>query len=354
MPNNVKTLQTQDWNIWTRNWIAWEFFDRRWNRLIIWESTKVTVLDLVSNEEIEKQVQDFRQKSLEYKSTWNEDLAFESLKRWLDPKIWILLFRDKIKDLTWNDRKVVIEDLLTEFERVKDYYVDDFYEEAQKWNYLTKEFLAYFLNFAWYSSEDKEKIFTQLWFDKSVLEKFRKKELKWYSWEALEEDEKRRILENISKVPLEFTTESFWVQFVPWSKKCKELFMYACKIAEVPLEWSESESLHRLLEKESNWRVWVMNYEFKKSATSSILDFKDYVLSNKDLTSWVISRRLWTVSNATGLWQMLISNVDRYYPEWREWIWKPINEAVWMLRYIKDRYWSPEKALDFHNKNNWY
>lgn len=354
LPQNVKTLQTQDWNIWNRSWIAWEFFDKRWNRLIIWEGTKVTIWNILSKEEIQKQTQDFNEKSLEYKSTWNEDLALESLKRWLDPKIWILLFQDKIKDLTWIDRKVEIEDLLTEFERVKDYYVDDFYKEAQNWNWLTKEFLAYFLNFSWYSLESKEKIFTELWFDKSILEKFKRKQLKWYTWETLSEDEKRKILENISKVPQEFTTESFWVQFVPWSKKCKELFMYACSVSWLPVEWADSEALHRLLQKESAWRVWVMNYEFKKSVAWEILDFKDYVLENSDLTSWAISKRLWTVSNATGLWQMLISNVDKYYPEWREWIWKPLNEAVWMLKYIKDRYWSPENALDFHNKNNWY
>jgi hypothetical protein len=51
---------------------------------------------------------------------------------------------------------------------------------------------------------------------------------------------------------------------------------------------------------------------------------------------------------------MLISNVDKYYPEWRKGIWKPLNEAVWMLKYVKDRYGTPESALDFHDRNNWY
>lgn len=353
MPYNVKILETADWHVWKRNWMAWEFFDEKGNRLIIWEKTKVLVKESISKEEIQAQETSYKEQASSYEKVWLQDLAYESLKRWLEPNIAVLLFGEKLKDLTWTDRKIEIEDLLTEFERVRDYYHDDYFKNSQEWFGLKKEFLAYFLNFKWYSKEDKEKIFESMWFDKALLEQFKRKEVKWYTWETMSDDEKREILSKINQVPEEFTTESFWTQFVPWSKKAKELFMYATNVAWFPEEWAQSESLHQLLKKESWWKVWVMNYEFKKSSAWDIYSFKDYVLENTWLSSWKISKQLWTVSNATWLGQMLIWNVDKYYPEWRKGIWKPLNEAVWMLKYIEDRYWSVEIANEMHWKV-WY
>jgi SLT domain-containing protein len=49
-------------------------------------------------------------------------------------------------------------------------------------------------------------------------------------------------------------------------------------------------------------------------------------------------------STASGLGQLLLSNVDKYYPDGRNGIGDALNEAVGMLRYIHDRYGSPEVA----------
>ncbi len=352
LPPEVQTVITFDWHKWNRNWLYWEFFDDKWNRLIIWESTKIKVEKSLTNEEIKKQESEFKKESSKY---WeNSYLVNESLKRWLDPKISISLFWEKLKNLSENDRKLEIELLITELERVKDYFVDDFHINISKDWKINKELVAYFLNFLSYTQDEKIKIFKELWFDLEILERYKRKEIKWYNWETLSDEEKRKILESIKNIPEKFTKESFWVQFVPWSKEVQELFMYACNISLLPTEWASSEALHKLLQKESAWRVWVMNYEFKRSNIWEIGDFKDYVLKNKDQLSWAISKWLWTISNATWLWQMLISNVDVYYPEWRNGIWKPLNEAIWMLKYIKDRYWNPEKALVFHTEHNWY
>lgn len=32
----------------------------------------------------------------------------------------------------------------------------------------------------------------------------------------------------------------------------------------------------------------------------------------------------------------------------------PVNQLIMMMQYVKDRYGSPDKALNFWNKNNWY
>lgn len=32
----------------------------------------------------------------------------------------------------------------------------------------------------------------------------------------------------------------------------------------------------------------------------------------------------------------------------------PVNQLIMMAEYIKDRYGTPQAALDFWNKNNWY
>ena len=49
-------------------------------------------------------------------------------------------------------------------------------------------------------------------------------------------------------------------------------------------------------------------------------------------------------SSATGLGQLLLSNVERYYPSGRQGIGNPMEEAVGMMRYIQDRYGSPDAA----------
>jgi len=51
-----------------------------------------------------------------------------------------------------------------------------------------------------------------------------------------------------------------------------------------------------------------------------------------------------TNSSATGLGQLILANVDRYYPGGRAGIGDALSEAVGMLRYIKMAYGSPECA----------
>lgn len=352
LPKEVWTVTLWD-IVYSRKWLSWEFFSQDWNRLIIHEWTKVQIWNLRESWEIERTITENLNKSQDYLSNnpWSDnDVTIEAINRWIDPKLANLLFKDELVWLDSDTKKVEIESKLTQFSRVMDYFIDDYHKEAIDWWYTTKEFLAYYLSFEWYSDEDKNRIFEGMWYDKSILNNFKRKEIVAFSWETLPDEKKREILDKIKDIPSEFTSESFWTQFIPWSAKAKELFMYASKVAWLPSEWAESKSLHELLKHESVWRVWVMNYAFKRSAYTSMWNFKDYVTENLSLDSRKISKNFWTISNASWLWQLLISNVDKFYPEWREWIWKPLNEAVWMIKYIEDRYWHPDIAWEMYWK----
>mgnify|MGYP003467014399 CR=1 FL=1 len=63
------------------------------------------------------------------------------------------------------------------------------------------------------------------------------------------------------------------------------------------------------------------------------------------------SGRISARSSATGLGQLLLSNVDKYYPNGRAGIGDPVQEAAGMLAYIKDRYGSPDVAWGNHSAN---
>lgn len=58
-------------------------------------------------------------------------------------------------------------------------------------------------------------------------------------------------------------------------------------------------------------------------------------------------------STARGLFQFLDSTRQNYGGSSVNWD-DPVAQALAGVQYIKDRYSTPEKAIAFHNKNNWY
>jgi SLT domain-containing protein len=58
-------------------------------------------------------------------------------------------------------------------------------------------------------------------------------------------------------------------------------------------------------------------------------------------------------SSAYGLFQFLDSTRKNYGGNKVNWS-DPYQQAVAGLKYIKDRYGTPEKALEFWDKNKWY
>jgi hypothetical protein len=143
-----------------------------------------------------------------------------------------------------------------------------------------------------------------------------------------------------------------WGQYKPYSSNQTALFEEAARRSGLPVSWGSSDSLAEIIQRESKGWVGIPNYTYGHP-------FKDVGVSN-----WP---RIWSElhhgeftaqgayskimgksirSSATGLGQLLASNADVYYPSARFGIGVPIEEAIGMLRYIKRRYGSPDRALN--------
>lgn len=128
-------------------------------------------------------------------------------------------------------------------------------------------------------------------------------------------------------------------RYVPGSSEQKTLFQLAAMRAGVPSSWASSPALISVLKNESDGWTGRPNYTYGDRA-------KDHALWPSvwaELKQGVRSTR----SSATGFGQLILENVDKYYPSGRQGIGVPMDEAVGMLKYIKDRYQTPEAALAF-------
>lgn len=118
----------------------------------------------------------------------------------------------------------------------------------------------------------------------------------------------------------------------------KKVFREAAKLAGVPESWADSPAMRALVNHESGGVVGRLNYTYGKRDMDSV---------HAELKNGKISAK----SSATGLGQLLLSNVDKYYPKGRAGIGDPVQEAAGMMAYIKDRYGSPDVAWGNHSAN---
>jgi LysM repeat protein len=125
-------------------------------------------------------------------------------------------------------------------------------------------------------------------------------------------------------------------RYEPFSPEAKALFSEAAAVAGVPASWANSSGLHNILRRESNGKVGVPNYTYGARAR----DPSRWAEVHNELKDGRITAR----SSATGLGQLLLNNVERYYPNGRAGIGNPVEEAAGMLSYIKDRYGNPDNA----------
>ena len=132
-------------------------------------------------------------------------------------------------------------------------------------------------------------------------------------------------------------------RFPPSSPEAIALFQQAAAQAGLPLDWAADPGLHSILQKESDGYVGIPNYTWGEASVFNA-------------TSWPA---IWaqiragqhpTTSTATGLGQLIVANVDKYYPSKRAGIGNALEEAVGMLRYIKDRYGTPANAWARYGK----
>lgn len=130
-------------------------------------------------------------------------------------------------------------------------------------------------------------------------------------------------------------------RYPPGSEAQRQLFREAARRYGLPERWADSPALHNLLRSESDGWVGIPNYTYGSRKN----DRSQWDNVHRELQAGRITAR----SSATGLGQLLLANVDRYYPDGRAGIGDPINEAAGMMRYIQDRYGTPENAWRHYN-----
>ena len=335
LPENVRTLQS--WGIeYTRTGLNGEFFSPEWKRLLIHEGTQVEITKFWSPDDLKQMHEIALNAWKEYKGTPNEELALESIKKWYDPKFIISLFWEQI---TWLSawKKETIEDKITDIARLQDDFMEDYpNEKALLDDGKPSE------KFAWYvvNSLNPSKVWeiSQIYsYNLDVVKQTRRvNNPALWGWPMNLENIN---IEWISKEEVDAILNK--QKFTPGSKDAQVLFMAACQAADLPKDWCNKESLHRILSKESNGIVGRLNYTIKWHSVES---FKEQALSSSR------NNPIGTRSTASWLWQLLLSNIDKYYPDGRKGIWDPLNEAVWMLRYIQDRYGNPDVAWSVYGK----
>ncbi|MBI2375426.1 MAG: hypothetical protein HYV07_15630 [Deltaproteobacteria bacterium] len=133
-------------------------------------------------------------------------------------------------------------------------------------------------------------------------------------------------------------------EYSPGSPEAIKLFQEAARSAGLPESWAKSRALHKILARESNGQVGRPNYTYGRRAK----DPSQWGSVHAELKAGRITAR----SSATGLGQLLLSNVETYYPSGRAGIGNAHEEAVGMLKYIKDRYGSPERAWALYGKRH--
>lgn len=122
----------------------------------------------------------------------------------------------------------------------------------------------------------------------------------------------------------------------PGSKEQIALFTRAAILTKLPTTWAHAPGLIAILTRESGGQVGRPNYTYGARA--------------QDPCAWagihteLLAGQKTAKSSATGLGQLLLANVETYYPSGRRGIGNAVEEAAGMLRYIAARYGTPDRA----------
>ncbi len=170
--------------------------------------------------------------------------------------------------------------------------------------------------------------------------------------EDLSPEEKATLADIPSNTLSLWKNEYFGKRFIPGSKEAQQLFTFAAVMAWLPKRWWASEDLHYILSNESGGVVWRPNYKLSKANING-QELKNTAMKNGNIAGKNIARLVDVDSTAIGLGQLTLSN-EEYLPNWRNSIGIPLEEAIGMLRYIKDRYGSIEIARNMYGRTWFY
>lgn len=127
----------------------------------------------------------------------------------------------------------------------------------------------------------------------------------------------------------------------PYTAEAYRLFLRAAADEGLPAEWAIADSLHRVIDAESDGEVGRPNYTYKWRANTP----SEWSKIHDELQAGRITAK----SSATGIGQLLLSNVRIHYPSGVAGINVPLEEARGMLSYIKSRHKTPDQAWRNYN-----
>lgn len=152
LPKEVREVKVWD-ETYTRVWLKWEFFNSRNTRLTIHQDTRLQISKLWDVKELEMQNQNiftsFKSENISKKDSWKDyidlettnydDLLKQAIDKWIDPWFAIFAFWDEIKSLALlsNDRQVKLEELLTDYHRIRNNFPEwnwNILEESEQRN----------------------------------------------------------------------------------------------------------------------------------------------------------------------------------------------------------------------------
>lgn len=112
---------------------------------------------------------------------------------------------------------------------------------------------------------------------------------------------------------------------------------------QIPLSMARDPNMHWVLMKENrNGVVGMPNYTYGTN-----LSREDMAIIHANLRHGNKTTR----SSATGLGQLILDNVDAYYPAGRDGIGVPVQEAAGMIAYMLDRYGTWQRARNRYGRN---
>ncbi len=187
LPNEVKEVECK-WIFYSRDWLKWEFFSDTNSRFVIDQNTKVNISKLWDISWLEKENNNLISKYLEENSEKKifADVVEEAVNRWIDIDFAIMFFWEKVKNINILDRKAPLEDIFTEFDRLRPgisfynwWLLDD-------WKYPDELVLKLIkkLNLDFWLAKD-------YWIDIQVLDNFKHKK---HSADYLSLSEQNRII----------------------------------------------------------------------------------------------------------------------------------------------------------------
>ena len=320
LPAEVRTV-VKNGIVYNRSWLKWEFFTDFGKRLTIHQNTKIIISSLENSKIIKEKEEKIKRKlniENQEKISLSDKIRLEASLRWIEPDFAVIAFKDALQEVPEEKRKYILENMLTEFDRVRGLYRIS-WKINKDWKYDDRLALEMFSQFWWKNWKEKAKNY---WIkqkyieDKTSIVKTDINMENIVSWEITQE-----VIDKINKIK----------KFKPGSKEAITLFKIACKIAWINESWADNPHLHKIMSNESGWNVGIINY---LSKWYSLSEFKKWAIN------WTIDDR----KSASWLWQLKFSNVKRLYPSWLAWIWNPIEEAVWFIKYIRERYWNPDVA----------